>query len=135
MLGNTNATYGSKNTIQFIQHSGVTGNTWRMAVTDILPVVGQVYHVFGVWDKEAGVVKCYVDGKLAGTKECPTLKHMTTNKKVLTVCANHTDSGVNGSWNGSVYAARMYDKVLTDEEIANRSMLDNTSHSGSIIVK
>lgn len=132
MLGNTNATYGAKNTIQFIQHNG---STWRMAVTDILPEVGRVYHVFGVWDKTEGVLKCYVDGKLEATLECLALKHMTTTKKVLTVCGNHTNTATNGSWNGSVYAARMYDEVLTAEEIADRSMLDNTSHPGSIIVK
>ena len=60
---------------------------------------------------------------------------MNTTKKVLTVAANHTNSSNNGSWNGSVYAARLYDWVMTAEEIANRTMLDNTSHSGSIIVK
>ena len=135
MLGNVSSTYGQKATIQFIQHNGASSLPWCMAITDIKPVVGQVYHVFGVWDKTAGVVECYVDGKLEATKECTALKHMTTTKKVLGVCANHTNAGVNGSWNGSVYAARMYDKVLTVEEIASRTMLDHTSHSGAIIVK
>ena len=117
MLGNTNGTYGSKETIQFIQHSGVKGNTWRMAVTDIKPVPGKLYHVIGVWDKEAGLVKCYVDGKLEATKECPSLIHMTTTAKVLGVGANYTAASANGAWNGSVVVSRVYDAVMTDEQV------------------
>ena len=116
MLGNDNPTYGSISTIQFIQHSG--GNpTWRMAVTDIDPVPGQLYHVIGVWDKAAGVIKCYVDGKLEATKECPTIKHMTTAEKVLGVGANYTAAAANGVWNGSVVVSRVYDAVMTDEQV------------------
>lgn len=135
MLGNTSSTNGSKETIQFIQHDNTSNPKWRMAATDIKPVPGQIYHVFGVWDKNAKEVRCYVDGVLGATKSCEKLQHMNTTKKVLTVAANHTNTSNNGSWNGSVYAARLYDWVMTAEEIANRTMLDNTSHSGSIIVK
>lgn len=115
MLGNTNATYGSIGTIQFIQHSG--GNpTWRMAVTDIVPEPGRLYHVIGVWDKTAGILKCYVDGELKATKECPTIKHMTTANKVLGVGANYTAASANGAWNGSVVVSRVYDAILTDDQ-------------------
>lgn len=116
MLGNDNPTYGSISTIQFIQHSGGKP-TWRMAVTDIDPVPGQLYHVIGVWDKAAGVIKCYVDGKLEATKECPTIKHMTTAEKVLGVGANYTAAAANGVWNGSVVVSRVYDAVMTDEQV------------------
>lgn len=116
MLGNDNPSYGSISTIQFIQHSG--GNpTWRMAVTNIDPVPGQLYHVIGVWDKAAGVIKCYVDGKLEATKACPTIKHMTTADKVLGVGANYTAAAANGVWNGSVVVSRVYDSVMTDDQV------------------
>ena len=117
MLGNTNATYGSIGTIQFIQHSGVKGKTWRMAATNIKPVPGKLYHVIGVWDKAAGLVKCYVDGKLEATKECPSLIHMTTTAKVIGVGANYTAASANGAWNGSVVVSRVYDAVMTDEQV------------------
>lgn len=117
MLGNTNSNYGSKETIQFIQHDG---STWQMAVTDIKPEVNRIYHVVGVWDKAAGELRCYVDGELAATKKCTGFKHMTTTRKYVTVCANHTNASQNGSWNGSVFAARMYDHILTPEQIKSK---------------
>ena len=122
MLGNTNATYAAKETIQFIQHNG---STWIMAVTEIKPTVNQVYHVFGVWDKAAGELRCYVDGELAATKTCASFKHMTTTEKWLTVCANHTNVAgeCNGSWDGSVFAARAYEHVLTEEQIKNKTAM------------
>ena len=135
MLGNTSSTNGSKETIQFIQHDNTSNPKWRMAATDIKPVPGQIYHVFGVWDPSAKEVRCYVDGVLCATKSCEKLQHMNTTDKVFTVAANHTNTGANGSWNGSVYAARVYDWIMTDEEIATRTMLDHTSHPGCIIVK
>lgn len=124
MLGSTGAktnTDGSKVTrdgsIEFIQHDGTN---WTFGVTGVKPVPGQVYHVFGVWDGEAFL--CYVDGELKYSGVVKTLKHATMTPHHLAVAGNYNgETSFNGSWNGTVVAARMYDRALTPEQIKNKT--------------
>lgn len=127
MLGNTDAktnTDGQKvqrdGSIEFIQHGD--GN-WNFGVTGVRAVPGQLYHVYGVWDCET--IKCYVDGELKCTFGVKTLKHATQTPHHVAVTGNYNgESTFNGSWNGTVVVARMYDKPLTAEQIAAKTALN-----------
>ena len=124
MLGSTGAktnTDGTKVTrdgsIEFIQHDGTN---WTFGVTGVKPVPGQLYHVFGVWDGEAFL--CYVDGELKYSGVVKTLQHATMTPHHLAVTGNYNgETSFNGSWNGTVVAARMYDRALTPEQIKNKT--------------
>ena len=124
MLGNTGAktnTDGTKVTrdgsIEFIQHDGTN---WTFAVTGVKPVPGQLYHVFGVWDGENFL--CYVDDELKYSGVVKAIKHATQTPHHLAVAGNYNgETSFNGSWNGTVVAARMYDKALTPEQIKNKT--------------
>lgn len=116
----TNAGDGSKTTrdgsIEFIQH----GN-WNFAVSHVQPVPGQLYHVFGVWDGET--IKCYVDGKLTATVGVTALKHKS-GLHCMGVAGNYSsDTKFNGSWNGTVVVARLYDNPLTSAQIKAKTEL------------
>lgn len=105
--------------IEFIQHGD--GN-WNFGITDVVPVPGQLYHVFGVWDGQT--IKCYVDGKLKCTYGVKTLKHAQITPLHLAVAGNYNgETSFNGAWNGSVVVARMYDSPLTAEQIAAKTEL------------
>lgn len=124
MLGATGAktnTDGTKVTrdgsIEFIQHDG-TG--WNFGVTGVKPVPGQLYHVFGVWDGTN--FSCYVDGELKIAFTVKALKHATQTPHHLAVTGNYNgETTFNGSWNGTVVAARMYDRPLTEEQIKSKT--------------
>lgn len=124
MLGATGAktnTDGTKVTrdgsIEFIQHDG-TG--WNFGVTGVKPVPGQLYHVFGVWDGTN--FSCYVDGELKIAFTVKALKHATMTPHHLAVAGNYNgETTFNGSWNGTVVAARMYDRPLTEEQIKSKT--------------
>lgn len=126
MLGNakeaTNAGDKSKaqrdGSIEFIQHGN--GN-WNFAVSHVRAVPGQLYHVFGVWDKET--IKCYVDGELKATVGVTALKHKN-GPHYMGVAGNYNgDANFNGSWNGTVVVARLYDNPLTAEQIKAKTAL------------
>ena len=126
MLGNakeaTNAGDKSKaqrdGSIEFIQHGN--GN-WNFAVSHVRAVPGQLYHVFGVWDKET--IKCYVDGELKATVGVTALKHKN-GPHYMGVAGNYNgDDKFNGSWNGPVVVARLYDNPLTAEQIKAKTAL------------
>ena len=127
MIGNSAAgtnngdgtTYQRDQSIEFIQHNG---SGWNFAISHIQPVVGQLYHVFGVWDGET--IKCYVDGELKATVGAKGFKHKGGNH-YLGVAGNYSsDTQFNGSWNGTVVIARMYDSPLTAEQIKTKTQLN-----------
>ncbi len=74
---------------------------------------GKWTHVAGSWDN--GAMKLYVDGQLAHTWAAPNPKAITANTLPLRIGAN-----ANGGdrFNGLIDAAAVYDRALTDAEIA-----------------
>ena len=110
MLGSS----GRGSSIEFIQNDS---GTWRFGSSGIVPVPGQFYHVIGIWDAAAKKLYTYVDGELMATVDCKTLRHMNTTQKKLGVGANHKNADCNGSWNGTVVVSRVYDAVMTPEQV------------------
>ncbi len=104
--------------IEFIQHNG---SGWNFAVSHVQVVPGQLYHVFGVWDGKD--IKCYVDGELKATVGANGFKHKS-GAHYMGVAGNYnSDVKFNGSWNGTVVVARLYDNPLTAEQIAAKTEL------------
>ena len=98
--------------IEFIQHGN---GGWNFAVSHVNAVPGQLYHVFGVWDGQT--IKCYVDGELKATVGVTKLQHKS-GLHSMGVAGNYSsDTNFNGSWNGTVVIARLYDTPLTAEQI------------------
>lgn len=113
------STYTRDGGIEFIQHNG---SGWNFAVSGVIPEVGKLYHVFGVWDGTD--IKCYVNGELKATVGAKGFKHKGGNH-YLGVAGNYnSDTKFNGSWNGTVVVARMYDQPLTAEQIAAKTALN-----------
>jgi hypothetical protein len=96
------------------------GGTWAFCY-GITPVVGQVYHLLGVWNKEEAKMYFYIDGELVNTLENITsLKYGSLNPNYFTIGANQSSAAYavfNGAWNGAVKAARIYDSPLTEVQV------------------
>ena len=110
MLGNSSR----GRSIEFIQHSG---SGWCFGSTGIIPEPNRFYHVIGVYDPTAKMIYTYIDGELKASVACPGIKHMQTDLKKLGVGANHTNAAANGSWNGAVVVSRVYDAVMTADQV------------------
>lgn len=127
MIGNSAAgtnngdgtTYQRDQSIEFIQNNG---KGWNFAISHVQPVVGQLYHVFGVWDGQD--IKCYVDGELKATVGAKGFSHKA-GAHYMGVAGNYnSETKFNGSWNGTVVVARLYDTPLTAEQIAAKTELN-----------
>lgn len=96
-----------------------TGSTYRFAKSKTIPVPGKYYHAVGVWDKTAGKACIYVDGEKNGETAAPgelTLPAAGSRWFGIGGDANG-NAGADASWNGGVVIARIYDKVLSADEV------------------
>lgn len=138
MLGGTGDKTNSDGTkvtrngsIEFIQHDG---KGWNFGVTNVIPEPGKLYHVFGVWDGEN--LKCYIDGELKFSGKVTKFKHATRTPRTLGVAGNYYgEEKTDGTWNGTVVSARMYDNPLSAEDIAAKTAFAKASHPGCVIEK
>ena len=99
------------------------GSEYKWALSNIVPQVGEYYHVVGVWNKESGQAVVYVNG----VKYTPASASGTfTQPKNDVACwfavggdpKKSTAATSQNSWNGDVGMARIYDRPLTDAEVA-----------------
>lgn len=98
---------------------GASGGNWVWAKSGILPEKGRYYNVIGVWDKEQGRAKIYVDGVLKNS--APTSGEFNPPKQScykFMVGADPKPSGVESVWQGDIVRACVYDEVLDGEYIA-----------------
>ena len=110
------------NDITFLPNVSSSGSsTWRWAESGVVPNPQTYYHVVGVWDKDAGVARIYINGKQRGTVK-------TEGNMVLPSGANYQWFGIGGDpggantasncLKGDVVVARIYDAPLTAEQVA-----------------
>lgn len=102
--------------------SSTGGNTWRQCKSGVTPQKDVYYHVVGVWDKEAGTQKIYVNGELKATNDNAggEFKHMNTNvnKRWFGIGADPgADDTGQISFKGEVVIARVYGDPLTAEQV------------------
>ncbi|MEU3188136.1 LamG domain-containing protein [Streptomyces sp. NPDC006923] len=78
--------------------------------------LGEWAHVVGVYDLDAGQIRLYVNGFLRSTQPFTT-PWLATGPVMLGAAPYATGTG--GFFKGDVDDARMYDRVLSDEEVKN----------------
>ncbi len=121
------ASYGAKigGEITFNPNVSPAGtNTWTWATSGVQIQKDVFYHVVGVWDKEAGVAKIYVNGVLKNTVPANGILRLAgngTNAGLLWWCIGANPAGASsvnsaGSWD--IVTSRIYDDPLTDEQVA-----------------
>ena len=96
------------------------GKNWRWCTSGIVPEVGRYYHVVGVWDKQAGKARVYVDGELCNTVAAAGSFNLPNGAASRWFCVGGDPSGAScqSAWNGDVVLARVYDAVLDDASAA-----------------
>ena len=97
-----------------------SGKAWRWCTSGVVPEVGKYYHVVGVWDKEAGKAKIYVDGQLKNTVAAAGSFNFPNGAASQWLCVGGDPSGAScqSAWNGDVVIARVFDAVLDDAAVA-----------------
>lgn len=121
------ASYGAKTggEIAFIPNVNTTATSkWNWATSGVQIQKNVFYHVVGVWDKEAGKAKIYINGELKNTVDAIgnlRLPKGETDASYLWWCIGASVTGAEkvgstGSWD--VVTSRIYDDPLTDEQVA-----------------
>ncbi len=101
--------------ISFISH---VGGGYKWAESGITPKVGQYYHAVGVWDKEAGKCRLYVDGELKSEVNATgDFKMVPAASQWFGIGADPSSEKGTNAWNGDVVLARVYDEALTAEQV------------------
>ena len=103
-----------KNELCFLPH---VGGGWKFASSGIVPVPKTYYHVVGVWDKEAGKARVYINGKLENEIDAKgEFKFPKDNSLWFSIGSDAGPTAQLG-WSGDVVLARIYDKPLSGSEV------------------
>ena len=122
-----------KNELAFLPH---VGGDWRFASSGIVPEPQVYYHIVGVWDKEAGKSRVYIDGELKNEADAAgEFKFPKANSNWFSIGSDAGPTAQLG-WNGDVVLARIYDDPLTQEEVtmlwADVKALQDNAHSALV---
>ncbi len=110
-------------TIVFLPRVGSGSGGYKWAKSSVNPKVGEYYHVVGVWNKDNGQAIIYVNG----VKYTPvTASGAFVQPKNSVACwfsiggdpKNAETPTSQNCWNGDVGMARVYDRALTDADVA-----------------
>ncbi len=95
-------------------------STWARCDSKVTPEAGKFYHVVGVWDKEAGEARIYVNGELASTTELPGyVVFPTVGCNWFGIGGDpSTATKASNAWRGDIAIARVYSKAITADEVA-----------------
>ena len=74
------------------------------------------YHLAGSWDHSSGVVKIYLNGVLKSTQSTGQTSAISLNEAKVVIGADY--HSLSYGLNGKVYVGKVYNKVLTDAEVA-----------------
>lgn len=97
------------------------GGGWKWCTSGIVPEKGVYYHVVGVWNKDAGKAYIYINGELKGEIEASgDLSFPNTDACHWFCVGGDPGSATNAEccWIGDIGIARIYDKALTDAQVA-----------------
>lgn len=105
--------------ITFLPNVSTTGkSSWKWTESGIVPEVGRYYHVIGVWDKNKGKSRIYVDGELKSEIDAKgDLVFPTEGNTWFCVGGDPSSSSAHSAFNGDVAIARVYDDPLTQEQV------------------
>ncbi len=106
----------SNNEWTFLSH---VGGDYVYANSGIVPQGGEYVHLVGVWDKEKGESRIYVNGELKFVNPNATGDFKQSSLTYFVVGGDPGGSGANTSFKGDVAIARVYDDPLTDDQVAS----------------
>ena len=106
----------SNNEWTFLSH---VGGDYVYANSGIVPQGGEYVHLVGVWDKEKGESRIYVNGELKFVNPNATGDFKQSSLTYFVVGGDPGGSGANTSFKGDVAIARVYDDPLTDGQVAS----------------
>lgn len=105
------------NSIIFLPY---VGGQYIFTNSGVVPQRNKYYHVVGVWDKQAGKTRIYVDGVLKAEENAAgDFKFPSSGSNWFCVGADPSGaSAANTAWKGDVVLARIYDGALDSGEVS-----------------
>ena len=94
---------------------------YQDAVNDYSPVSGDWYHLIGVYNPEEGAMKLFINGKLSGRIDGLEGNVSQGSNTFLALGVDYepgSSSRGSNTFTGDIALARIYDKPLTDDEVA-----------------
>jgi lysophospholipase L1-like esterase len=117
--GGTGFVVGKKNNANKLFFLPNTGS-WTFADTKIVMEEGVYYHLVGTFDAASKETKVYVNGKLYGTftNSSTTFKHASATSQWFAIGGDPNGATSCGDgWRGDVVTSKIYDNVLSQEEV------------------
>lgn len=97
-----------------------TDGGWKWTASGIVPQQGVYYHVVGVWDKAAQKSRIYVNGELKAEVDAKgELNPPKDGSKWICIGGDSGPSGGQAAWKGDIVLARIYDEVLTADNVTS----------------
>lgn len=105
--------------LTFLPNVSTDGRSnWIWTRSGVKPELGRFYHLVGVWDKEAGTSSLYLDGKLVATAPALGSFNFPNALDIYWFCiGGDAGSTTEAAWCGDVAVARIYDDVLTADQV------------------
>lgn len=114
-------TSGWGNSLTFLPNVSTNSSShWCWTKSGVNPEPGRYYHAVGVWDKKQEKAFIYVDGALKGTVDAKGDLRLPTSSSAhwFGIGADASPNSGQSAWYGDVVIARIYDQVLTAENVA-----------------
>ena len=101
-----------------LQYHIYTGSGWQYIDSGVTPVADKYDYVVGTWSTD-GTAKIYVDGVLKATRTDAgtSLTLPSETEQCIGIGGSITASGIERAFNGAVVIARLYDVVLTEQQV------------------
>lgn len=99
--------------------SSSTKSNWIWCTSGVTPKAGQYYHLVGVWDKQEGKARIYVNGELKNTVDAAG-NYIAPTSGATWFCVGGDPSSAtacNTAWRGDVAIARIYDTPLEASQV------------------
>lgn len=117
--GGTGFVVGKQNNANKLFFLPNTGS-WTFADTKIVMEEGVYYHLIGTFDAATKQTKVYVNGQLYGTftNSSETFKHASATSQWFAIGGDPNGATSCGDgWRGDVVTSKIYDKVLSQEDV------------------
>jgi hypothetical protein len=114
-----------------------SGNSTATASSVTSPVAGTWYHVVGWWNRNAPRLGIYVNGVSETVNSSATLTTDYVNTHPLTIGCKESSasSGYNIPFQGVIDEVRIYNRVLSDTDVAELYAATNANYAPAILVQ
>ncbi|MBQ8046881.1 MAG: hypothetical protein IJ196_03030 [Prevotella sp.] len=108
-----------RNEFTFLPNVSTTGSSnWIWCTSGVVPKSQVYYHVVGVWDKEQGKARVYVDGQLCKETDANgTFRFPSSGANWFCIGGDAAPNNAELGWAGDIAIARIYDQPLTQAEV------------------